>query len=191
MRALVRTILDGYGRARLRGRVSLDIGARSRVRVDRIGGPAGCSVSIGPDCIINSRISFDRQGASFVCGARCYIGASNMVAAQEIELGDDVVISWGVTIVDHNSHAIAWEGRAPDVLDWAKGTKDWRHVKVAPVRLDDKVWIGFNAIILKGITIGEGAIVAAGAVVTRDVPPYTIVAGNPAQVIRDLRGEEA
>lgn len=191
MSVLVRAILDGYGRARLRGRIDLDIGARSRMRIDRISGPAGCRISIGPDCIINSRIAFDRGGASFICGARCYIGASNLVAAEKIHLGDDVVISWGVTIVDHNSHAIAWEDRATDVVGWAKGQKDWQHVKIASVRLENKVWVGFNAIILKGITIGEGAIVAAGAVVTRDVPPYTIVAGNPAQVIRELRGKEA
>ena len=63
-------------------------------------------------------------------------------------------------------------------------------VKIAPVRIGDKAWIGFNAIILKGVTVGEGAIVAAGAVVTKDVPPYTIVAGNPARVIRTLSEPE-
>lgn len=96
------------------------------------------------------------------------------------------MISWGVTIVDHNSHSVEWSHRKNDVLDWAKGQKDWSHVKVAPVTIEDRVWIGFNAIILKGVTLGEGAIVAAGAVVTKDVPPYTVVAGNPAQVIRRL-----
>ncbi|WP_081740968.1 acyltransferase [Hyphomicrobium sp. 802] len=60
-----------------------------------------------------------------------------------------------------------------------------------PVRIEDHVWLGTRAIICPGVTIGEGAVVAAGAVVTRDVPPYTIVAGNPARAIkernRDLR----
>ena len=50
----------------------------------------------------------------------------------------------------------------------------------------DKSWIGFNSILLKGITIGEGAIIGAGSVVTKDVPPWTIVAGNPAQIIREI-----
>jgi galactoside O-acetyltransferase len=109
-----------------------------------------------------------------------------MVIARKIELGDDVVISWGVTIVDHNSHALTWADRRDDVLDWARGRKDWSNVLIAPVRIRDKVWIGFNAIILKGVTIGEGAIVAAGSVVTKDVPPYCIVAGNPARVVRVL-----
>nr|WP_325058528.1 DapH/DapD/GlmU-related protein [Sphingomonas sp. EC-HK361] len=96
-----------------------------------------------------------------------------------------------MTVVDHNSHGIAWQDRAQDVLDWGRGAKDWSAVKIAPVRIDDKAWIGFNAIILKGVTIGEGAIVAAGAVVTKDVAPYTIVGGNPAVVLRTLSGPDS
>jgi acetyltransferase-like isoleucine patch superfamily enzyme len=59
-----------------------------------------------------------------------------------------------------------------------------------PVKINDRVWIGFNSIILKGVTIGEGGIVGAGSVVTKDVPPYTIVAGNPARVIREIPIDE-
>lgn len=114
-----------------------------------------------------------------------------MVLAQRISLGDDVVISWGVTIVDHNSHAIEWSQRANDVLNWGKGTKDWTNVTIAPVQIQNKVWIGFNASILKGVTIGEGAIVAAEAVVTKDVPAYSVVAGNPAMVVRTLSDSPA
>ena len=62
----------------------------------------------------------------------------------------------------------------------------------APIVIGDKVWIGANATVLPGVTIGKGAIVAAGAVVTRDVPPNTIVAGVPARVVREIRpGEHA
>ncbi|MVZ98460.1 acyltransferase [Sphingorhabdus sp. IMCC26285] len=174
------------GRFRLRNRVALVVGNRSTVRLDRVSPVRDCTLVLGSDCIINTRISFDRQNAKFKCGDRCYVGLSNIVIADSVSLGDDVVISWGVTIVDHNSHAIAWADRAKDILDWGKGTKDWQNVTIAPVTINDKAWIGFNAIILKGITIGEGAIVAAGAVVTKNVPAYTIVAGNPAQVIRTL-----
>jgi galactoside O-acetyltransferase len=186
MKDLLRSLYDRFHRARHEGCVAFVVGARSKLRYDRVSRSLGCAVTVGQDCIINARISFDRTGARFTCGDRCFIGASQIVCAERITMGDDVVISWGVTIVDHNSHAIQWEDRCHDVLDWCRGRKSWDHVKVAPVKLDDKVWIGFNAIILKGITIGEGAIVAAGAVVTKNVPPYTIVAGNPAKVIRVL-----
>lgn len=184
VRALLLRILMAYGRSRLKRFVSIAVGKRSTVRLDRVNRMPDCSVTIGQDCIIHARISFDRDGAAFRCGDRCYIGASHMVLAKEIHCGDDVVISWGVTVVDHNSHAIRWEDRANDIIEWGKGTKDWTKVKVDPVRIADKVWIGFNAIILKGVVIGEGAIVAAGAVVTKDVPPYSVVAGNPARVVR-------
>lgn len=191
MTSLTRLALRMYGHWRLKGKISLAIGDRSKVRLDQISPTSECHVVVGKDCIINSRISFDRAGASFVCGDRCYIGASNVVISKAVTLGDDVVISWGVTLVDHNSHSLRWEDRANDILDWSKGAKDWTHVKVASVNIENKAWIGFNAIILKGVTIGEGAIVAAGAVVTKNVAPYTIVAGNPAQPIRTLTGTEA
>ena len=61
----------------------------------------------------------------------------------------------------------------------------------APVRIDAHAWIGCNAIILKGVHIGEGAVVAAGAVVTRDVPPHAVAAGNPARIIRQLSAERS
>ena len=70
------------------------------------------------------------------------------------------------------------------------GEKDWAHVKVAPVSIADKAWIGFNATILKGVTVGEGAVIAACAVVTKPVPPWTVAAGNPARVIRELGAGE-
>lgn len=188
MKHALRTAWNHFNRMRRSRAIDFAVGPKSNVRYDRIDAKPGCRVVVGRDCIINARLSFDRAGASVRCGDRCYIGASHLVCADRIDLGDDVVISWGVTIVDHNSHAIDWDLRENDVLDWANGIKHWDHVTVAPVKLDSRTWVGFNAIILKGVTIGEGAIVAAGAVVTKDVPPYTIVAGNPAHVIRTLSG---
>ena len=66
-------------------------------------------------------------------------------------------------------------------------SKNWNVVKKSPVIIEDKVWIGTRSIILKGVTVGEGAIVGAGSVVTKDVQPWTVVAGNPAQKIKELR----
>jgi acetyltransferase-like isoleucine patch superfamily enzyme len=63
---------------------------------------------------------------------------------------------------------------------------DWSSVRSKPVRIESDVWIGFKSSIMKGVTIGRGAVVAAGSVVTKDVLPYTLVAGNPSRFIREL-----
>ena len=62
--------------------------------------------------------------------------------------------------------------------------KNWEHVQRSKIRIGDKAWIGFNSIILKGVTIGEGAVIAAGSIVIHDVPEWSVVGGNPAKVIR-------
>lgn len=141
-------------------------------------------LAIGSNSLVSCRFSFDRPQARIIVGDRCFIGRSHIVAATQVEIESDVIISWGVTIVDHNSHALAAEDRADDVALWAVGKKDWSKVTTSPTLLKRGCWVGFNAIILKGVTIGEGAVVGAGSVVTRDVPAHSVVAGNPAQVIR-------
>lgn len=141
---------------------------------------------IGGNCILSSYFSFDRPEAEIVIGKRCFIGRSHLVAAKRITLGDDVVISWGTTIVDHNSHSLDWWRRAADVAGWHQGKKDWTDIGIAPVTIESNAWIGFNVTILKGVTIGRGAVVGAASVVTKDVAPFTVVAGVPATKIRDL-----
>lgn len=160
---------------------------RSEASIDwfRIGSLNG-KVDIGENSIIKCRIDFDTINGLVTFGNRTYIGKSHIVCHSNINIGDDVIISWGVTIVDHNSHSIQFSERSKDILDWAEGNKNWDNVRVAKVIIEDKVWIGFNAIILKGVTIGEGAVIAAGAVVTKDVLPYTIVGGNPACLIKKI-----
>jgi len=77
-------------------------------------------------------------------------------------------------IFDNNSHGLSYENR------------DMSKDDVAPIIIEDHAWIGMNSIILKGVTIGKGAVVAAGSIVTKDVPPMTLVAGNPARIIRRI-----
>ncbi|OYY65756.1 MAG: acetyltransferase [Burkholderiales bacterium 28-67-8] len=175
--------------ALVRRRIDVVAGPRSRVHWWSLKSAQGGRLDIGADSLLRCRIDFDSPQGHIRIGERCFVGASHLVCHTGLTLGDDVVISWGVTIVDHDSHAVDWNQRRNDVLDWAAGRKDWRHVRIAPVTIGPKVWIGFGATILKGVTIGEGAVVGALAVVTRDVPPFTVVAGNPARVVRHLTNE--
>jgi acetyltransferase-like isoleucine patch superfamily enzyme len=141
---------------------------------------------LGKQSIFEGLFIFDRDNATLKIGNRTFIGGeTKIIAAQEIEIGDDVLISWGCTIVDHDSHAVDFEKRKDDVVNWGKGIKNWEHVTIKKVTVCDKVWIGFGVNILKGVTIGEGAVVAAGSLVTKDVAPYTIVGGNPAKFIKE------
>jgi acetyltransferase-like isoleucine patch superfamily enzyme len=183
---LVLYLLGRVAAVRQRGRLMLTIGRTSRLQRHKIRPISGNTLRIGDNSIVNSVIAFDRHSAAVVIGDRCYIGSSLLVSATQITLEDDVVVSWGVTIVDHDSHAIDWKNRMRDILDWGNGAKDWDRVNIAPVMIRRRVWIGFNASILKGVTISEGAVVAAGSVVTKDVPAYCVVAGNPARVVKQL-----
>lgn len=167
-----------------------DISSSAHVNFFRIKGNKKCVLKIGSESIVHAKLSFDKPEAKILIGEQTFIGKSHLVSSSNIFIGNNVLISWGVTIVDHNSHSLLYSERAKDVLDWKSGKKDWSNVISKSVRISDKAWIGFNSIILKGVTIGEGAIVGAGSVVTKDVPAWTIVAGNPAKIIREIPENE-
>lgn len=107
-----------------------------------------------------------------------YINAGAQIRCMEkITIGAQCAIGRNVMIMDFDAHRIHYESGAENLI-------------TAPVSIGDHVWIGAGATILKGVTIGNGAVVGAGSVVTRDIEPYTIVAGNPARVIkRNVRWE--
>lgn len=103
-------------------------------------------------------------------GDRVFVNCGTvLISVLEITLGDDVALANEVYIMDSNSHGV--EGRP--------------HVE-APVHIGDGTWVGARAMILPGVTIGKRVVVAAGSVVTRDVPDDVLVAGNPARVVRPL-----
>jgi len=186
----IRKLLNAYHRAKFNALADCHVGEGSSVNFRKVVGKKRVSLEIGKSSIIEGAILFDREDASVLIGDRTFIGASLIACAEKVEIGNDVLVSWGCSIVDHNSHAMDWSSRKNDVLAWKHGKKDWSSVNIKSVKINDRAWIGFNAIILKGVTIGRGAIVGAGSVVTKDVAPYTIVAGNPARVIREISLDE-
>lgn len=175
----------------LGGRVS--IGSDARVTSAHLiaRDPPRCALYIGAESNIEATIVLEKDGVEVRVGSRTHLGGGALVdAACGIEIGDDVLIAFEVLIMDHDSHAMHFESRQHDVRDWMRGTKDWTSVVRQPVRIDNKAWIGARTIVLKGVTIGEGAIIGAGSVVTGDVPPWTLAAGNPARIIRPLTDAE-
>lgn len=185
MRSLILKVLNLLAQRRMRRLPNVSIAKSAKVNFRGIRGSFS-SLSIGEGSIVEAALVADRSGASIHIGSNTFIGESVIISAERIEIGDDVLISWGCSIVDHDSHALDWDQRRNDVRRWYKGEKDWDKIKIGAIKIADRSWLGFNCIVLKGATVGEGAVVGAGSVVTKDVMPYTLVAGNPARLIRDL-----
>lgn len=113
------------------------------------------------------------QGARLYIGDNSYLANGSMVLSQrEVRIGRGCSISWHVLIMDSSSYAVGYLDEEP-------------HIRVVPVIIGDHVWIGCRAVILKGVSVGDGAVIANNAVVTRDVPAGVMVAGNPAQAVRE------
>jgi acetyltransferase-like isoleucine patch superfamily enzyme len=128
-------------------------------------------------------------GGKISIGEYCYVGDHSRIwSAEEIEIGNHVLLSHNVNIMDTNAHETDAKHRAESYKQQVKEgyPKAKGSVETAKVKIGDYVWVGFNSIILKGVTIGEGAIVAAGSVVTKDISAYSMVAGNPATIIRTI-----
>ena len=153
-------------------------------------------IFIDEESMVGCSFIFESNNGFVKIGKRTFInGGTNLISINEIDVGDDVTIGWNVYIYDHDSHSLDYRFRKDDIERQRKDfyanrnfifSKDWSTVKSAPIKICNKAWIGFNVLILKGVTIGEGAIIGAGSVVTKNVPAWTIVAGNPAKIVKKI-----
>lgn len=109
----------------------------------------------------------------------------NISLGNFVDIGENVVLRGGGGIVIGSRVLIA-AGAAITSVGHPVQPPRWGRTVAKPIVIGNEVWIGTNAVVLPGVTIGDGAVIAAGAVVTRDVPPYTVVAGVPARVIRQI-----
>ncbi len=149
--------------------------------------------SIGKQTSIRGKLEIFYDGGQIIIGDRCYIGDHSRIwAADKIKIGNDVLIAHNVNIFDNDTHPIDYIERRIDAENMIRKNarnydrKEFKSLRKSPIEIGDDVWIGCNSIILKGVKIGDRAIVAAGSVVTKDVPPNCIVAGNPASIIKYL-----
>jgi maltose O-acetyltransferase len=146
------------------------------------------NIRIGDNCRIRCHLIALGSGKIQI-GNNTYIGGPSKIGAVEsITIGNDVIISVDVHVFDNNNHPTdpATRLAMTQSADSEGPLWSWTESESKPVVIEDNVWIGERCTILKGVRIGKGSIVACNSVVTKDVPPYTIVAGNPAKVVKSL-----
>ena len=152
------------------------------------------NITIGHNTFLAGKIRTSPHGKVEI-GNYCYISTGAFIgSASSIIIGDYVGIAHYTFIVDNNNHPVEPEARKQHRIRVAPGGEGYQSVGAswelsdhAPIVIEDNVWIGMYCFIGKGVTIGEGAVVARQSVVTKDVPPYSIVAGNPARVVKMLK----
>ncbi len=150
------------------------------------------NIRIGEYTHVRGELLTFAHGGAIRLGDYCYVGEGTRIwSGKLITIGDRVLISHNCNIFDNITHPYSPQGRHDQFKKIiSSGHPADIDLLDSPVTIEDDVLIGAGSIILKGIKIGRGAIIGAGSVVTKNVSPYTIVAGNPAKVIRELTSEE-
>jgi acetyltransferase-like isoleucine patch superfamily enzyme len=148
---------------------------------ERCHGTQLAAVEIGRGASLCDATSLDvGPGGVVRLGAYALVTAARIICDLEIEIGAYALISWDVVLMDSYRVPVAYPERRQALL----GERGAHRADARPIRIGSNSWIGFGACVLPGVTIGEGAIVAARSVVHGDVPAYAVVAGNPARIVR-------
>lgn len=130
--------------------------------------------------------------ARVTLGDFALVHGARIICDAEVRIGEYALISWNVVLMD--TYRVPMNARERRVEMEQVPKREMRlacaPVEAKPIRIERNVWIGFDACVLPGVTVGEGAIVGARSVVTASVPPFTIVAGNPARIIREITPAE-
>lgn len=145
-------------------------------------------VVIGDNVTLNSRnygyhanmystvkLMADREGATILIGDNTRINGACLHAYNRIEIGKNCLIAANVQIIDASGHELAFDNPSNRINTSSEGK---------PIYIEDNVWIGLNAIVLPGVRIGQGSIIGANTVVSKDVPPMVVFAGNPGSVVK-------
>ncbi len=149
---------------------------------------ARCEITIGDECTLQGLLVTETDTSEISIGNNVFIGSNTVLdCATRITIEDDALVSYECLLLDSNNHSNDARVRKQDLPDVKHGRAyNWDAIPSRPIRICRGAWIGARSIILKGVTVGEGAIVGAGSVVTKDVEPYTMVGGNPARLLRRL-----
>ncbi len=152
-------------------------------------------IHIGQGFVCRGILRRETYGAGKIeIGERVYIGDNTIVSsAAGIQIGHHTLISHNCHIFDNNSHSInaLVRMRHFEALLSVGHTEKSFDVSTAPVSIGAHCWLGFNVTVMRGVTIGDGCIIASNSVVLKDIPPWSLAAGNPAKVIRPLENLES
>lgn len=148
-------------------------------------------IIIGENTHIRGQLMTFAHGGFIKIGNYCFVGKNtNIWSAKKIIIGNRVLIAHNVNIFDSDTHPIDSRSRHRHFVEIVKkGHPKEIELNEQEVVIGDDVWIGASSIVLKGVNIGKGAVVGAGSVVTKDVKPYTVVAGNPTRIIKEINNE--
>jgi acetyltransferase-like isoleucine patch superfamily enzyme len=143
-------------------------------------------IRIGSYSRIQGDLVLYAHGGEIAIGDYCFIGPDTRIwSAKKIFIGNRVLVSHNVNIHDNNSHPVDSHLRHLDFVEiFSNGLQKENDLNEKEIIIEDDVWIGFNATIMKGVKIGRGSIVGANTIITDDVPPYSIIVGNPARIIK-------
>lgn len=149
-------------------------------------------IRVGDHTLVAGELLVFSHGGDISIGKWCYVGEGARVwSAGSVHIGDRVLVAHNVNIFDSLTHPLSARQRHAQFKAIIQmGHPCFIDLGERPVTLGNDVWIGANSCVLRGVTIGEGAVVGAGSVVTHDIPPFTLVAGNPARIIRELGSDE-
>ncbi len=149
----------------------------------------GASITIENNVTLNSRnegyhinmyssvkLFADRPGAEITIGENTRIHGTCIHAYKRVTIGKNCLMAANTQIFDSNAHDLSF----PNVENRINTIDEGK-----PIDIENDVWIGANCIILPGVSIGRGSVIGAGSVVTKDIPPYVVAAGNPARIIKD------
>ena len=148
------------------------------------------AIRIGRNSLCMGEILIVGKSGQVIIGDWCSLSPDTKIWSMErIEIGNRVILSHGVQIFDNNSHSMSASDRHGRFRELRSHGRHLQSEQVShkAVRIEDDAWIGFNSAILKGVTIGRGAIIGACSVITQDVPPFAVVVGSPARKVGESR----
>ena len=150
------------------------------------------NIVIGSNSFIAGTLLVWQNCGKIEIGNYSFVGENSRIySAKNIRIGDRVQIAHGCNIFDNNIHSLnPVERHLEYIQNITKGVKKLYPLNEQEVIIKNDVWLGVNVIVLKGVTIGEGAIIGAGSVVTCNVPDFCVFAGNPAKYVKNISKEK-